>query len=113
LPDFTSSFFDIFTASNEGRSCDEQVVLLMIMMTQLSRFKPNKLDTPGPAVAPSAAAAVPPPDVAAIDAQSDAAIEHYIGSSARHHALEEIVLWLSAAAAKHVQPRPRTCLLEN
>ncbi len=99
LPDFTSSFPDIFAACNEGRSSDEQVILLMIMMTQLSRFKLNKLDAPGP----TAAAAAPAASSDAIDEKNHDSIKHYIGSSARHHALEEIVLCLSAAAAKQVK----------
>jgi hypothetical protein len=68
----------VFASSYEGRSSDEQVLALMTMLTQLSRFKCD------------------------VGKKENA---YYLGSSAQSQALEDIVMWLSAAAAKQVNLR--------
>jgi hypothetical protein len=68
----------VFASTYEGRSSDEQVLALMTMLTQLSRFKSD------------------------VGKKENA---YYLGSSAQPKALEEIIMWLSAAAAKQVNLR--------
>jgi hypothetical protein len=96
LPDFASSFPEIFSASHGGKSSDQQVLDLMMMITQLTRFKPavktsdqsESGSSPSPA-GPAASHSTP--------------TEHYFGSSSHSKALEEVVLWIATSAARQVE----------
>jgi hypothetical protein len=120
LPAFTAFFPDIFSASQENSSVDEQALSLMIMMTQLARFKSTSRRA-SPALAESppagrstdmctdgAAATVTGGDAAqnsAGAADKTAAVgpsNRYLGSSAANRATEEVVMWMATAAAKQV-----------
>jgi hypothetical protein len=96
LPDFASSFPEIFSASHGGKSSDQQVLDLMMMITQLTRFKPAVQTSVQSESGSSPSSAGP--------AVSHATpTEHYFGSSSHSKALEEVVLWIATSAARQVE----------
>lgn len=95
LPDFASSFPEIFSASHGGKSSDQQVLDLMMMITQLTRFKPA-VQTSGQSESGSS----PSPAGPAVSHATPT--EHYFGSSSHSKALEEVVLWIATSAARQV-----------
>ena len=96
LPDFASSFPEIFSASHWVKSSDQQVLDLMMMITQLTRFKPAVQTSGQPESGSSPSPAGP--------AVSHATpTEHYFGSSSHSKALEEVVLWIATSAARQVE----------
>jgi hypothetical protein len=122
LPAFTTFFPEIFAASQEGKSADEQALALMMMITQLSRFKSSaKNATSAPSkvlsivreaqssaedaavtVSGGGAAAADTIDVAAVKTAAEDQIDRYLGGSAAQRAIEEVVLWMMTAAARQV-----------
>jgi hypothetical protein len=99
LPEFASIFPETFFSHHKDKSKVERVVVLMAMMTKLSRFTAA---TSHSSVASSAASSVG--GCAAVDTIDQTAVstEHYLGSAAHGQALEEVVKWLATAAAKQV-----------
>ncbi len=113
LPEFTSSFPHVFAKYYEGIDIDEQVVALMVALTQLSRFKPDISSATNVSVAAgamraeaesaaTAAGGGTPPPQASGTLPPVPTVQHYFGGTARIQALEEIILWLCATVSKQV-----------